>query len=220
MYSKRQRLRFAQLAESKLSAEDRIFDYLSLNKRDFPRRLIGSRGGDLLIVATGRCVYRDLEGIPEPSQVMTVNDIGQHWPGRIDHWYSSDIEKLVAWHAARRREYMSEWGGGALHSCAHRPEPEYAAVNHWPIGGGGGSGVKAVAVALMLGYTDITVAGMPFDDNGHYWNAPAGHRLSRGRLWSNFTAETPDALLENYLPLFKGKVRFLSGRGKEMMERG
>src|SRR4029079_4096236 len=110
--------------------------------------------------------------------VMTVNDIGMYWPGYIRHWYSNDIDKLVHWSAGRRDHHVQAHGKGwRLHSCfarSHLPQ-----VNHWPFPGQGSSGLVASFVALALGYDNVTVAGVPLDNTGHFFDPPEDHRLRR-----------------------------------------
>lgn len=142
---------------------------------------------------------------------MCVNDIGMHWPGRLTHWYSNNVDKLLKWSEARRNLYIKLFGTGwTLHSCTRREQN--VNVKHWDIPGQGGSGLRAIQVACLMGYTNITVAGMPFDDNGHYYDPPETHNLRKDRRWSHFTNETPDKIIEELVPLFKGRVRAISGR--------
>ncbi len=72
-------------------------------------------------------------------------------------------------------------------------------------------------VALAMGYDNITVAGIPFDNTGHFYDPPHSHTLGQGHNWSNFKNETPDSLLKRSLPLMKGKVRAVSGRLKDIL---
>ena len=199
-----------------------VFAFLGVDRRDCPRQLIDRFvGNDLLIVGSGRCVWDDTRGLPETSNVMVVNDMGMYWPGCIKHWYSNDIDQLIHWNIGRRRP-LYRWypGGGSLHSCTKRDGKDYQEVYHWPFPGQGGSGIPAIMVAIALGYSPITLAGMPFDNSGHFYDPPNSHTLSRGHLWSDFISETPDSLLVKALPLFKGRVRALSGRLRDMLENG
>lgn len=183
-------------------------------------KLAGSQSGELLIVGSGRCLWQDINGLPEMSQVMAVNDAGMYWPGRLTHWYSNDIEQLIHWSEGRRRPLVKLHGiGWKLHSCFIREGEEYRYVYHWPFRGQGSSGLVAILVALALGYDNITVAGMPFDNTGHFYDPPTGANISKGRPWSDFEAETPYSLIqERLIPVCRGKVRALSGRLKEMLE--
>lgn len=192
--------------------ENDLFERFALDRKLFPKNLLGSESGDLLIVGGGRCVWEDVNGLPEPTAVMAVNDIGMYWPGQLKHWYSNDDEQLVAWATGRRRDYTYRWPGFRLHSCFNKT----GKVHHWPFPGQGSSGLVATFVALALGYEHILVAGIPFDDSGHFFDPPQAHNLRKDRKWSNFTGETPDRLIERSIPLWKGRVRFLSGRLKDL----
>lgn len=188
-------------------------------ERSLPKNQLNARSGELLIVGTGRCLWRDVNGLPEFKAVMAVNDAGMYWPGWLRHWYSNDIEQLVHWSKGRRRPYKVHFSEGwDLHSSSFREGAEYEQVHQWPIPSQGGSGVVAILVALLLGYDTIVTAGMPFDDDGHFFDPPTAHNLRRDRKWSNFTTETPDEIIRRYLPLFRGRVYPLSGRLKEMMD--
>lgn len=183
----------------------------ALNHRDFPQKLIGSESGPLLIVGSGRSVWEEVNGLPESRHVMAVNDMGMYWPGYVRHWYSNDVDKLVHWALGRRDRHVNLYGKPEkLHSCFSRGTA--TGVHHWPFPGQGSSGLVSILVALALGYDAITVAGIPFDNSGHFYDPPNGHNLSKGVPWSNFEAETTDRLLERSVPLMKGKVRALSGR--------
>lgn len=193
------------------------FERLALDKRQFPQKLIGSERGDLLIVGGARCVWEDVRGLPEPSAVMCVNDIGMYWPGRINHWYSNDVEQLVHWSEGRRRGLVNIFGKGwRLHSC-FEARNSVLDVHLWPFPGQGSSGLVAIFVAIALGYDPITVAGIPFDNSGHFFDPPNDHNLRKDRQWSNFCGETPDRLIERSLPMFRGRVRAISGRLAEVL---
>ena len=196
-----------------------IFNFFALDRANFPRKLIGSASGELLIVGSGRCLWDDTRGLPISSTTMCVNDTGMYWPGRITHWYSNDIEQLPHWVKGRRRRLVQLYGGpNKLHSCFERSLPECQNVNHWPFPGQGSSGLLAIFVALALGYDNITVAGIPFDNSGHFYDPPQSHTLGQGRPWSNFETEAPDRIIQRSLPLLVGKVRAISGRLKVALE--
>jgi hypothetical protein len=153
---------------------------------------------------------------------MCVNDMGMYWPGYIRHWYSNDIEQLIHWSEGRRRPLVQEFSKGwRLHSCFERSGAEYENVHVWPFPGHGSSGLVAIFVALALGYDNITVAGVPFDNSGHFYDPPNNHPMRPGgRNWSNFSNETPDRIIARSLPLFRGKVFPLSGRLREALSDG
>lgn len=174
--------------------------------------------GKLIIIAGGRCVWEDLSKIrinTEEMDIMAVNDVGMHLPYKVKHWYSNDNVMLPKWLAARRPKFRrdppyDEGQSIATHSC--NPGVKY----HWQIPGHGTSGLNAVYVALLMGYDDIIICGMPLDDTGHYFDAP----------WetSNFTREAPDRdtgirYWSNAAQHFEGKVKAVSGRLLKILPR-
>lgn len=165
-----------------------------------------SFSGDLLIVGSSRGVWNELDSkyssdgtyyrVPD---VMCLNDMIMHFPGRIVHAYSNDNKWLDKWVQARRPRFVKDLSENILqHSCN---------IN-WPWPGTGSSGLNAVYTGLALGYDSITLAGIPLDDSGHYWE-PKWRK-------SNFTKEVPDRdgqvkYWQNAIDnIFNGKVRSLS----------
>lgn len=165
----------------------------------------------LVIAAGGRCVWDDIQRIrinTEEHDMMAVNDVGMHLPFKLKHWYSNDSKLLPRWLSARRPPLVrdiDEKQPILTHSCY-----EGMHHHHWPVPGHGTSGLNAVYVALLMGYEDIVLVGMPLDDSGHYFDAPW--------MKTNFTREVPDrdeglrywstAARE----IFDGRVKAVSGR--------
>ncbi|MFQ5622443.1 MAG: hypothetical protein ACE5FS_03505 [Paracoccaceae bacterium] len=166
--------------------------------------LAGAFSGRLTIAGGGRCVWSDLEGHWN-GDVMCVNDIGMHFPGQVRHWYSNDAKMLAKWSAARRPLLVARQERAILH---HSCNPGHI---HWPWPGHGSSGLNAVYTGLGLGYDEIFLAGMPLDDSGHYFDPP----------WvkTNFVREVPERYwIRARDHIFKGRVKSLSGRSKEILE--
>lgn len=194
-------------------------EHFGLSRMDMPE-IEGRYSGRLLIVAGGRCVWDDIEklrlavpckhggeAIDFDGDVMAVNDIGMHLPCKITHWYSNDGDHLKRWHAARRPEYQRWKEDIQLHSFMKRP-----GIHHWPWPGHGGSGLNSVYTGLALGYEEITIAGMPSDDSGHYFDPPW--------VMTNFTREVApqkdrpvNRFWQNAINhCFEGRVKAVSGR--------
>jgi hypothetical protein len=141
--------------------------------------------GELLIVGSSKGVWDELDskyandGIYyRTPDVMCLNDMIMHFPGKITHAYSNDHYSLGSWIQARRPRYKKDLGENIYpHSC-------YGAKYTWPWPGHGSSGLNAIYTGLALGYDQITVAGVPLDDSGHYFD-PQWKR-------TNFTKEVPD----------------------------
>lgn len=170
--------------------------------------------GELLIVGSARCVWEDLEKYPNDGHyyrvpdVMCINDMIMHFPGRIIHGYSNDHHMLPNWVAARRPRFKKDLSESIyLHSC-------YGAKYTWPWPGTGSSGLNACYTGLALGYEQITLAGVPLTDEGHYFDPP----------WkkTNFTREVPNRndtirYWETGKIIFNGRVRSLSGRTRDLL---
>lgn len=196
-----------------------IFDLLDVSPNDCPKHYVNRYEGDLLLVGGARCVWEDTRGLPEPSNTMCVNDVGMYWPGKVTHWYSNDIDQLIHWCHGRRRPYHIYGGHGELHSATKRVGDEYQHVHFWPFPTQGSSGLVALYVALAMGYNPITVAGMSWDDDGHFFDPPTAHNLNKDdRGWTHFSRETPQPFLEKIAPLCRGRVNVVSGRLKEILE--
>lgn len=199
------------------------FSALGLANMDFPS-IKGRYSGKLLIVAGGRCVWDDIkelglavpckhgaEAIEWDGDVLCVNDVGMHFPHRVDHWYSNDGKRLPLWRQARRPNFRFR-EEIQLHSFM--VTPPNSGIWKWPWPGHGGSGLNSVYTGLALGYDDITICGMPSDDSGHYFDPPW--------VQTNFTKEVPpqvDCEVNRWWKtannrIFKGRVRAVSGRTK------
>ena len=175
-------------------------------------------GKRLLIVCGARCVWDDLASIavkPDADNggydVMCVNDIVMHYPGRVLHFYSNDHRWMANWINARRELMIRKFGPiQYTHSC--RTGGQYS----WPWPGHGTSALGAVYTGLAMGYDRIVLAGVPLDDAGHYFDPP----------WkkSNFLQEigTMDSGAMMYWQgakskVFNNKVRACSGRTRTLL---
>lgn len=172
--------------------------------------------GRLIIAASGRCVWSDLEKAgrknndDELPHMMCVNDMIMYYPGQIMHAYSNNHKYLPRWIEARRDQFVTRWGNPRyVHSCRN------GAKYNWPWPGHGTSSLNAVYTALALGYEEIWLCGVPLDDTGHFFEPP----------WvkSNFVHEVADRDGEiKYWGsaakrLFKGRVKSFSGRTRDLL---
>ena len=181
----------------------RDFPHLGLSEQQDWPGCVGKYTGILLIVASARCVWSDVERVDRYDDIMAVNDIGMHLPYQLTHWYSSHGNQLKTWEEARSFRYkrngpVQENRPILLHSCFKGPIS-------WPFPGHGGSGLSAVYTGLALGYDKIVVAGMPLDDSGHYFDPP-----NEWGKWSNFHQEVPDRTGKpsRHVPVGEGTPRF------------
>ena len=171
----------------------------------------------LVIVGSSRCVWDDLEQLlPVTCDVMAVNDMIMHYPGKLAHAYSNDFDMLNNWVAARRPMFKQLDGKVRAHCCFPCSGAEIHNVK-----GHGSSGLNAIYVGLELGYDHITVCGVPLDNNGHYFDAPW--------IRTNFENEIPTRNRPGADQIrfwsraketvFKGKVFSMSGRTGDLLGR-
>lgn len=187
----------------------------------YPETLIDTYAGKrLVIVAGGRCVWDDLAllgvsgGDNGGWDVMCVNDIVMHYPGRVEHFYSNDDRWIPKWVAARRELISRAWGEPAnIHTCKRG----HATVWPWP--GHGTSSLNAVYTGIALGYKRIVLCGAPLDNSGHYFDPP----------WVKSNFEREVGLREDGQMMywegakrkwFNDKVRSMSGRTREVLGAG
>ena len=184
----------------------------------FPNKLYNKYTGILIIAGCGRCVWEDLEkaGVArnEDHDILCVNSMVEHYPGRVEHVYSNDHRLLPHWVGARRPKFIRNWEQ-VKHIHSNNTAPR-GGGNVWPWPGHGSSGLNAVYTGLALGYDQIWLCGIPLDDEGHYFDAPwiktnftheVGSRENGDiKYWSNAARR-----------IFDGKVKSFSGRTKELL---
>ena len=161
----------------------------------------------ITVVGSGRCVWDDLYALPEEI-ILTVNDMVAYYPGKVSHAFSNDHRQLPHWVEGRRRAYTQKWGKDIkLHTLMKSSAP---GMTMWPFPGHGSSGLNATYVALSLTTGHVTLAGIPIDDSGHFYDPPW--------IKTNFTNEAPD---RNWVfardNVFDGRVTSLSGRSKDLL---
>ena len=155
------------------------------------------RGKRCLILGGAASVWDDAERALEMAEfdaVIAVNDIGVHWPGRLDAWATLHPEKLPRWERDRRtRGYP---GGYVRWSHAEKPHIDRMTTD-WR----GSSGLFAVKVALEEGYDKIVLAGIPMTAGDAHFFDDASWTASRGYLpaWNKRRLE------------MSGRVRSMSG---------
>lgn len=179
----------------------------------FPK-IAWSYSGLLILVGGARCVWDDIEraGMAKNNDhdVMCVNDIIMHYPGRIEHAYSNDHVWLKRWLETRRQIHQQRWG-----APKHNHSVKAGGKWTWPFPGHGTSSLNAVYVGLALGYERIWLCGVPLDDSGHYFDAPwvktnfsheVAGRQGGPRYWESAARR-----------IFKGRVKSFSGRTRDLL---
>lgn len=105
---------------------------------------------------------------PWKGEIMCVNDVGQHLHDRVRHWVTLHPEYMPGWMAFRRGHLY----GSGDQPMTHSQKTKTGGIDClWPMGQlGGTSGLYACFVGLMLGYTEIVLAGVPMSGSGHYFD--------------------------------------------------
>lgn len=205
--------------ESRLDVEDLLdrFECLGIS-REFMRfpEIAGTYSGPLFIVGSARCVWEDMEkvGLAKNNDtnfhVMCVNDMIMHYPGRVHHSYSNNHAYLPKWMNARRDQYLTRWEG-KIHTHSNKIGGKWT----WPWPGHGTSSLNACYTGIALGYEQIILCGVPLDNTGRYFEPPwmksnfqneIGVRDGRLKYWANAKDR-----------IFKGRVKSVSGRTKELL---
>lgn len=103
------------------------------------------------------------------------------------------------------REVHAQKLGSMIHA-----EAPYPMVDHvWEAPLTGTSSLFATKIMLALGYDEVLLAGCPLDDSGRYYDAP----------WNKGCDLNPMSLKEweEFLPIFNGRVKSMSGRTRELL---
>jgi len=172
--------------------------------------IAGKQNGVALVMGSGRCLWQDLFGeLPrfgkvEDMDVIAINDLILHWPGRIRHGVSLHKELPELFKRAR----MTETTADCLNITTHAPDPNgLDSVDYsWGLiegGMGGTSALFATMIALAMGYEKVVLAGVPLDASGRLFDPPTFNGKYDGHVliaWQDAKA--------NY---FKDRVRALSG---------
>jgi hypothetical protein len=130
----------------------------------------------LLVISSARCVWDDIEKVrPILSNYDTlgVNKMIPLWPGQLDHavsWHFDSLHAIVEVRTYRKLKNRPITYGPKTFKGVDN-------VGRFDKGSIMTSGMYAVHVALHLGYEKIVLAGIPFDDTGHFYDPPQDHPL-------------------------------------------
>jgi len=171
----------------------------------------------LLIVCTGKTIWEDVEKSGwnhDNMDVLCVKDALVYFPGNVNHTFSEHPDQLPILsqlRKARRKTIrhqttkLRHHTSGALGDVPH--------VHAWKLPNYGCSGLSACIVGVLLGYEKIVLAGSPLTDEGHFYDPP----WVKTSLERSFPGETPKIWKKMADEVFKGKVKSLSGRTKELL---
>lgn len=176
-----------------------------------PPTCLGSERGRAIVMGGGRSVWDDLQaagGRSDDVPKVAVNDVGAHWHGRVEHWLTLHPEYFPGWWGYRKRHGY----GDSFPVMRHATHTLPGIVDVvWHLGTfGGTSGLAAVYLALLLGYEQVTLCGVPLDNLGHYFDPPwvtsdfAGDAMRQEWHWARDR-------------IFEGRVKSMSGRTREWL---
>lgn len=167
-----------------------------------------------LVIGGADCIWRDVAALEAmlghewDGLVIAANDVGVHWPRRLDHLVSLHAEKLARWREERvkagRTDRVETWGRSSYKSVDHAFRP-------WP---GGSSGMYAVTVALHLRCTRIVLCGVPMTKDPHFAESKV-HPV--GKRWTQADAHWRAWRKPENLGRMRGKVRSMSGRTRMLL---
>lgn len=177
----------------------------------------GRFSGPLLIMGGGRVaigngkyetVWDDFAKVrPWKGEIMCVNDVGMHLHDRVRHWVTLHPEYMPGWMQFRRGHLYGSGDTPMTHSQKDKPGVDVV----WPISNvGGTSGLFACFIALLLGYNEIVLAGIPMTGSGHYFDPPWYGSQFQDRANEIVWKEARDRI-------FEGRVTSLSGLTKQWL---
>ena len=169
---------------------------------------LGSCAGPLLILGGGRSVWEDFDRVrPWKGEIMAVNDIGAFLHERVRHWVTLHPEYFPGWRTYRQKHL---YGQGIPATC-HSHKSREGVDKVWPVENvGGTSGLFAVFIGLMLGYSEIVLGGVPMTDDGHFFDAPWYRSDFQDKAISFVWRQARDNI-------FAGRVKSLSGNTRDWL---
>lgn len=162
--------------------------------------------GPLLIIGGGRTVWDDYAKVrPWKGEIMCVNDVGAILHDRVRHWVTLHPEYMPGWFTYRQKHLFGSGDHPMTHAAKSKPGIDVA----WDLSNvGGTSGLFAIHIALMLGYGEIVLAGIPMTNDGHYFDPP----------WyrTDFADKATEVAWKWAInSVFAGRVSSLSGNTKD-----
>lgn len=168
--------------------------------------ITNTESGVAVVCSTGHTLSEDLKSVPG-GDIIAVNQAGI-WLD-CKHWYTTHPERLNIW-TQMKGIHQDIWQHQI--PMTHSKRGQNGADILWPISGryGRSSGLTATIVAILLGYDEIILAGMPADGGGYFFPEPTTQDYGDGNnlnIWRY--------LKDN---LFNGKVRSISGNTKAILD--
>ena len=176
--------------------------------------IAGTKEGKLIIIGCSRNVWEEVEKLmPMNCDVMCINDMISYYPYPMTHAYTNNERRLDTYWASRRFHYKQKQKGKPLMHTLSKWGEDYIG---WPFHGNGTSAFNACKAAVLMGYDDIVLCGLPMDGSGHFWEAP-WMRSPKGRradeqYWNDISLWS-----EARKKIFKGKITSMSGNTRDLL---
>lgn len=138
----------------------------------------------LLVISSGRCVWDDVEKVTPligKHDTLAINDMIMFWP--------YDLNYAASWHPDLLVSYIKvrTYKGVRNRPVTYGPKP-FTGVDHagrFYEGNIETSGMYGACIGLYLGYDKIILAGVPFDNTCHFYDAPMDHRILKACPYYN-----------------------------------
>ena len=141
--------------------------------------------------------------------VVAANDIGSHWPRKLDAWCTLHPEKMGGWRDAREE---NGYPPATEHVARHgRNGPSIDRTFRHPFRNGS-SGLLAVAAAMDLGATKIVCCGVPMTRSPYFADSAVHHE---GKIFAGADSHWKEWL--RHANSLDGIVKAMSGRTMELL---
>lgn len=181
--------------------------------KPFDPKMIDIYDGSCIVLGCSRNAWKDyaeaVAMLGESFHVMAVNDIAHQIRKPINHIVSAHKELPGPLRKIRKIKMLED-------VVTHSTKP-YAGVDHAWGAIEGNSGMFAVKIALLMGYTKIIVCGIAMDGTGHYYDPDdhmgngSGTFDDRHRvIWRELHRDSPEA---------RSRVRVMSGTQMDLYTR-
>lgn len=141
--------------------------------------------------------------------VVAANDIGCHWPRRLDGWCTLHPNKMIEW--VKERDKAGHPTGYTTFAKKGKGRMGMDESIRHPFRNGS-SGLFAVAVALHLGATKIILCGVPMTKTG-YFEESTVH--PQGKTFSSVHSHWKKWL--SHADQIRETTRSMSGRTRDLL---
>jgi hypothetical protein len=181
--------------------EEAFFRGASGQFRDY----LGKSSGRLLILGDGHTLWSDMEEYGQPDKVMAVKFAGCFVP--VVHYWCHLHPEQWEWLEKIRKIRAGRQIGATPFTKLGKGGIDF------PVSFGGNSAAFAALIAVAMGFEEITLAGCPSDEIGHFYDPPGVPNRYSGfessgheRNWKKCRDE-----------YFFGRVKSLSGNTKQWL---